>query len=130
MGMKVTSSGDQSNSYATNNNYEVSSPEQMINDIEVKDKVETENNNNVEQNDKDKEIKEKDIKKAVKKLNNFLQDEGTHAEYSIHKELHRLMIKIIDNDTNKVILEVPPKKIVDMVAKMCELAGVLVDKKA
>lgn len=130
MVMKVTSSGDKSNSYATNNNYEVSSPEQMINDIEVKDKVETENNNNVEQNDKDKEIKEKDIKKAVKKLNNFLQDEGTHAEYSIHKELHRLMIKIIDNDTNKVILEVPPKKIVDMVAKMCELAGVLVDKKA
>jgi len=130
MGMKVTSSGDQSNIYATNNNYEVSSPDQMINDIEVKDRVETENNNNVEQNDKEKDIKENDVKKAVKKLNNFLQDEGTHAEYSIHKELHRLMIKIIDNETNKVILEVPPKKIVDMVAKMCELAGILVDKKA
>jgi flagellar protein FlaG len=130
MVMKVTSSGEQSNSYNTNNNYEISSSEQVINDIEVKDKIENEYNNKMEQSDKEKEIKDKDIKKAVKKLNNFLQDEGTHAEYSIHKELHRVMIKIIDNDTNKVILEVPPKKIVDMVAKMCELAGILVDKKA
>lgn len=40
------------------------------------------------------------------------------------------MIKIIDNETNEVIFEVPPKKILDMVTKMCELAGVLLDKKA
>ena len=40
------------------------------------------------------------------------------------------MIKIIDNDTKEVLMEVPPKKILDVVAKMCELAGVLVDKKA
>ena len=40
------------------------------------------------------------------------------------------MIKIIDDKTKQVIMEVPPKKILDMCAKLCELAGVLVDKKA
>ena len=39
------------------------------------------------------------------------------------------MIKIVDDDTGDVIAEIPPKKILDTVAKMCELIGVLIDKK-
>jgi flagellar protein FlaG len=129
MGMKVSAEGKTSNSNAYSNN-EVNGYEQIIKEIEVTDKVQNEDIKIEEKDIKEKEINEKDIKKAVKKLNSFIQDEGTHAEYSIHEGLHRLMIKIVDNETDKVILEVPPKKIVDMVAKMCELAGVLFDKKA
>ena len=40
------------------------------------------------------------------------------------------MIKIIDDKTDEVVLEVPPKKLIDMVAKLCKLAGVIVDKRA
>jgi flagellar protein FlaG len=72
----------------------------------------------------------KDLKKAVNKLNNFLKDEHTHAEYSVHEKLGTLMIKIVDDSTKETIMELPPKKILDMVAKMCELAGVVYDKKA
>lgn len=79
---------------------------------------------------KDKGYREQDIVKAVDKLNKFLQDDNTTAEYAVHEVFGDIMIKIIDNDTQKVIMEVPPKKILDLVAKMCELAGVLVDKKA
>ena len=39
------------------------------------------------------------------------------------------MIKIVDKDT-KVLVEVPPKKILDMIAKLCEISGVVFDKKA
>lgn len=70
------------------------------------------------------------VDNAIKRLNHFLTDDKTHAEYSVHKDLNRIMIKIIDDETEEVILEVPPENLVDMVAKMCELAGVLVDKKA
>lgn len=72
---------------------------------------------------------DKELKDAVKKLNVFLEDEQTHAEISMHDKLNTIMIKIIDSNDD-VIMEVPPEKILDMVAKMCELAGVLVDKKA
>lgn len=75
-------------------------------------------------------IKEADLKKAVDKLNKFLEDENVHAEYSIHDKLRDVMIKIVNTDTKEVILEIPPKKILDMVAKMCEMVGILVDKKA
>ncbi|MBU3135996.1 flagellar protein FlaG [Clostridium gasigenes] len=79
---------------------------------------------------KDKGYKEEDIAKAIDKLNKFLQEDNTRAEYSVHEVLGDIMIKIIDNDTQEVLMEVPPKKILDLVAKMCELAGILVDKKA
>jgi len=72
---------------------------------------------------------EKKLNKAINKLNKFLEDDKTHAEYSVHKELGTLMIKIVDDDTKKTILELPPEKILDMVASMCEQAGLL-DKKA
>ena len=40
-----------------------------------------------------------------------------------------MIVRVIDNNTNEVINEIPNKKILDMVAKMCEMAGILVDKK-
>lgn len=80
-------------------------------------------------NDKTKEVKQKDLDKSVKKLNKFLEDERVHAEYSVHKDLNAIMIKIVDDVTKEVIMEIPPKKILDMVASMCKQVG-LIDKKA
>lgn len=78
-----------------------------------------------------KNIKEKDVKKAVDKLNKFLEGEKTHVEFERHDKFKsEFIVKIVDNETKEVIREVPPKKILDMVAKMCELAGVMFDKKA
>lgn len=76
-----------------------------------------------------KKLDEKDIGNAVKKLNKFLEAEKTHAEYGVHKELGTIMIKIVDDNSKKVVLEIPSEKILDMVASMCENAG-LIDKKA
>lgn len=78
----------------------------------------------------DSNIREEDLKKAVDKLNKFMEDEGTHAVYEVHEKLNDVMIKIVDNNTKEVILEVPPKKILDMVSKMMEMVGLLVDKRA
>ncbi len=66
---------------------------------------------------------------ALNKINNFLKDEHTHAEYTYHKELKTMMVKVIDDTTKDVILEIPPKKILDMVASMMKQVGLL-DKKA
>lgn len=81
-------------------------------------------------NTRDKDLKENDVKDAIEKLNKFLEDNGTHAEYEVHDKFKTIMIKIVDNKTKEVIQEVPPKKILDMVAKMMEMVGVLFDKKA
>jgi len=80
--------------------------------------------------DKKQNYKLEEIHKSVDKLNKFMEDEDIHAEYEVHDKLNQIMIKIVDNKTKDVVLEIPPKKILDMVAKMCEMVGILVDKKA
>ncbi|NKF06927.1 flagellar protein FlaG [Clostridium gasigenes] len=103
---------------------------QVSTEIKKVDFKQVESNKNTAVTSKDKGYKEEDIAKAIDKLNKFLHEDNTRAEYSVHEVLGDIMIKIIDNDTQEVLMEVPPKKILDVVAKMCELAGVLVDKKA
>ena len=69
------------------------------------------------------------LDKAIKKLNKFLEDDSTHAEYSVHEDFNTIMIKIVDDKTKEVIMEIPPQKILDMVASICKQFGLL-DKKA
>lgn len=83
----------------------------------------------VENEAKNKEYSKAELDKALNKINNFLKDEHTHAEYSVHKYFGTLMIKIVDEETKEVILEVPPEKILDMVASLCKQVGLL-DRKA
>lgn len=85
-------------------------------------------NQNKNKNEKENFTKE-DLDKAVKKLNKFLEDEKTHAEYEKHKDLGTIMVRIVDDETEKVVIELPPKKVLDMIASMCKQVG-LIDKKA
>lgn len=73
---------------------------------------------------------EKDVKKAVDKFNKLMEDTSTVAEFTVHEKFGDTMIKIVNKSTKEVVAEVPPKKILDMVAKFCEMAGMVFDKKA
>ncbi|MFW2501347.1 flagellar protein FlaG [Clostridium diolis] len=91
-------------------------------------KVETQNQQ-VNNSDTNKQYDKKELDEALKKINNFLKDDKTHAEYTYNKEMKTMMVKIIDENTKEVVLEIPPKKILDMVASMMRQVGLL-DKKA
>ena len=67
------------------------------------------------------------IKKAIEKMNAQLPN--AEAKFGIHEATNRVMIKLVDKDTQEVIKEFPPEKTLDMIAKCMELAGVLVDEK-
>jgi flagellar protein FlaG len=86
----------------------------------------TESNNSLGE----KENNELEVKNAVGKINKVLEGSGSHLQYEKHDVLNQMIIKVIDNNTNEVITEIPSKKILDMVAKMCEMAGILMYKKA
>ena len=67
------------------------------------------------------------IKKAVETLNKKM--EHSEAVFGIHEGTNRVTIKLIDRDTKEVIKELPPEKTLDMIAKVWEMAGILVDEK-
>lgn len=76
---------------------------------------------------KEHQPSEATINDAVSSANRRM--ERTRCEYSYHKETNRVSIKVFDADTDEVIREIPPEKSLDMLQKMWEMAGILVDER-
>lgn len=67
------------------------------------------------------------IKKAVENMNKNMGN--TEAVFGIHEGTNRVTIKLVDKETKELIKELPPEKTLDMIAKVWEMAGILVDEK-
>jgi flagellar protein FlaG len=68
------------------------------------------------------------IKKAVDDINKSKLG-NSEAIFGIHEETNRVTIKIVDKDTKDVIKEYPAEKTLDMIAKVWEMAGLMVDER-
>lgn len=79
--------------------------------------------------EKKEENESRRIKSAVDHANTTMKHAKTKCEFSYHEETKRVSIKVIDEDTEEVIKEIPPEETLEMIAKMWELAGILVDEK-
>ena len=69
------------------------------------------------------------LKKAIAEMNKKINNSNEEAVFGVHEDTNRIMIKIMDKDTKEVIKEFPPEKTLDMIAKIWEMAGILVDEK-
>ncbi len=69
------------------------------------------------------------IKKTIEDVNKMLKNTNTKAVFGIHEKTHRFTIKLIDDVTKEVIREYPSEKTLDMIAKVRELANMMVDEK-
>lgn len=69
------------------------------------------------------------LKKAVDDINKSALADQSEAVFGIHDKTNRITIKIIDKKTKEVIKEFPPEKTLDMIAKVWEMAGLMVDEK-
>ena len=67
------------------------------------------------------------LKKAVENINKNAAN--TEAVFGIHEGTNRVTIKLVDKETKKLIKELPPEKTLDMIARVWEMAGILVDEK-
>mgnify|MGYP000400680282 CR=1 FL=1 len=74
-------------------------------------------------------VSEKVVIEAIEKANKAIMGSVRRFEFSIHEETKEIMVKVIDAETNEVIREIPPEKILDMVAKIWEMAGLFVDER-
>lgn len=72
---------------------------------------------------------EKVVREAIERANRVLSGSDRKFEISIHEKTKDVMVKVVDTNTNETIREIPPKKIVDLVVRLCEIAGILFDAK-
>lgn len=78
---------------------------------------------------KETEGNSKELESAVNKANKLLFKNNTHLNFRVHEKTKEVIVRIINDDTGETIKEIPPEKMLDMVAKLWEIAGIIVDEK-
>ena len=69
------------------------------------------------------------IESAVKRANNTMRMTKTSCQFQYHEETNRVSIKVIDKDTEEVIREIPSEEALELIQRMWEMAGILVDER-
>ncbi|MCT8140156.1 flagellar protein FlaG [Anaerobacillus sp. CMMVII] len=76
-----------------------------------------------------KEISRIDLEKNIENVNKFLETSFTSLKFQVHEDLDRIFVEIVDQITQEVVREIPPKEFLDMISSMLEHVGLIVDKR-
>ncbi|QTL98752.1 flagellar biosynthesis protein FlaG [Iocasia frigidifontis] len=101
----------------------------LLDNPEIKDSNKLSYSENNSGNEECEEGNKSGLKTVIESANEGVQVFNKSIEFTIHEETNKIMVKIIDNETDEVIKEIPSEKILNMVAKFCEIAGILLDEK-
>jgi len=70
------------------------------------------------------------LEKAIEKINKSISSFNRYMNISVHQKTHRIMVKVMDAESNEVIREIPPEKALDAFARALEIAGILLDERS
>lgn len=75
-------------------------------------------------------VGEKALLDAISKVNRTLDGAPQRFEFKLHQSTGDLVIKIYNKETNEIIREIPPEKMIDLVEKLQEIVvGAIIDEK-
>ncbi|WP_019534887.1 flagellar protein FlaG [Paenibacillus ginsengihumi] len=74
-------------------------------------------------------ISDEQLVKAIERAIKAIQGPYTSLEFSVHEKTKQIMVKVLDKESGDVIREIPPEKNLDLVAKIWDMAGILVDER-
>lgn len=74
-------------------------------------------------------VSERVVIEAIQKANKAILGGNRRFEFSIHEQTNEIVVKVYNSETNELVREIPNEKILDMVAKICEMAGLFVDER-
>ena len=70
-----------------------------------------------------------DLEKIGEELNRCIRMFNTHLAFEIDRPSNRIIIKIVDTETEEVIRQIPPEELLRIMHYMDELLGLLVDER-
>lgn len=71
---------------------------------------------------------ELEVQEAVEALNDAVEYINRGLRFTIHEDTQRMMVRVVNIETNEVIEEIPPEEVLDTVARIREMIGLLIDK--
>lgn len=91
-------------------------------------KTEAPNVEHVRQLNSGEESKVK-VQEVVEKMNKMLAVDNNTAKFMYHEGLDRFYVTVVNRETEEVIKEIPPKKLLDAFYEMQKMFGMIVDEK-
>jgi len=74
-------------------------------------------------------VSEKAMLEAIERANKSVTGGDTRFEFSIHEKTKQIMVKVIDEESNEIIRQIPPEKVLDIIAGIWDVAGLFVDER-
>lgn len=68
------------------------------------------------------------VEESVKQLNKTMETYHTELRFQLHEGSGEYFVKVINPSDGTVVREIPPEKVLNMVAYFKELMGIIVDK--
>ncbi len=81
------------------------------------------------QEKKTQKISREELTKTIDRIDKTVRVFNRSIHFTKHEESGRLWIKVIDTETKKVVREIPPEEILNIVARLDEIIGLLVDER-
>jgi flagellar protein FlaG len=69
------------------------------------------------------------VKDVVNKMNEMLEVNQSTAKFIYHEGLDRYYVTVVNKETDEVVKEIPPKKLLDAFYEMQKMLGMIVDEK-
>lgn len=98
-------------------------------EVEVKTNPQQDKSKQQNGDNTSKENAENHLKSVFSVANQKIRMTNTRCEFEYHDKTNRVSIKVIDKDTDEVVREIPPEETLEMVEKIWELAGLIVDER-
>jgi len=77
----------------------------------------------------EQEVTKEKLQKAVDVVNEFLEINHSSSKFMYHEGLERYYVTIVNRDTDEVVKEIPPKRLLDAFYEMQKMVGMIVDEK-
>lgn len=62
-------------------------------------------------------------------MNRFVEMLTSDLKFEVHDKTHEIMVKFVNTKTGEVLKEYPPKEYLDMIARIRDYVGMMIDKK-
>ncbi|UMZ74987.1 flagellar protein FlaG [Natranaerofaba carboxydovora] len=73
-------------------------------------------------------LEREDVEKLVDELREATKFVDKEFDYNIHEQTDRIWVEVVDRENEEVIREIPPEKILDIVAGIKEMVGLIIDE--
>jgi flagellar protein FlaG len=81
---------------------------------------------------KQRQVSGDELRRATNIMNEVMKVSNYHLQFRIHEDSGRVQVKVIDSESQEVIREIPPEKVLEcsaMIKTMLDkMAGILIDE--